>query len=440
MNAWMLFEIGINAYQAFLVVYFVRQRFHLARPQMRYAWITGAAICGALSIYLFVDVPFPDTAIFLVPLGYTWFASDEKWYFKIFWNAVLTTVFIGMTNAMANLFLLLTDVSWERIMSETSLRIAFVVSLNIALLVAIFLITRINKRILDVLSWMPLVIFLLMLMIDLSIIEILYVMRARSLSTEASGFFSAASLLLLFSCLLALALYEIMSAGAARQQKMEAELQKNQLLQEHYREIKEIYAYMASYKHDLKHRLDLIQTLLTHDQTQKAEELYGQLAGENQLRFQTGNIAVDALLTVKKLLMDKCGIRFEYQPYPLQELPIDESAFCVILTNLLDNAIEAVERMDDAGGEKVIRLKLARSWDVLFLSCKNPMKPGSVRKVDSRFLSSKKEKTGHGFGIGNVMKTVDEANGQCSFTAQADTFVVEIALPFQKKQSDGKNT
>lgn len=391
MNVWLLFEIAINAYQAFLVVYFVRQRFHLVKPQMRYAWITGVAVCGALSTYLFVDVPFPDTVIFLIPLAYTCFASDEKWYFKVFWNAVLAVVLLGLTNLMINVFMLLSDTSWEEIMSETSLRIAFVVSLNIALLVVIFLIARSYKRTLDVLSWLPLVVFVLMLLVDLVIIEILYIMRARLLSLEFSSLFSAASLLLLFSCLLALALYEIMSANAMRQQKTETELQKAQLLQEHYREIKEIYAYMASYEHDLKHQLALVQTLIANDQSQKAGELYKQTALPEirQLRFKTGNVAVDALLTVKNLLMDKHNIRFDYQPYPLQDLPIDESDFCVILTNILDNAIEAVVQIDEATIERVIHLKIARTWDVLFLSCKNPIQSGSIQRSGTHFLSTK---------------------------------------------------
>lgn len=435
MNGWTLFEIGINAYQAFLAVYFVRQRFHLVKPQLRYAWIAGAAVCGALSVYLFIEVPFPDTVLFLIPLGYTWFASDEKWYCKIFWNVVLAAVLLGLTNLMINVFMLLYDTAWEEIMSETSLRIAFVVSLNIALLAVLFPIARFKKRTLDGLSRLPLVVFVLALVVDLVMIEILYSMRAHWVSPEVSGFFSAVSVLLLFACLLTLALYEIMSASAVKHQKTEMELRKAQLSREQYREGKEIYAYMASYQHDLKHQLTLMQTLVAQGQAQKAGELYNRMAvpQASSLRFQTGNIAVDALLTAKNHLMDQHNIRFDYQPYPLQELPIDESDFCVMLANLLDNAIEAVQQLDEAAGEKAIHLKMARSWDVLFVSCRNPTQSDRLQKAGPRFLSTKKEKIGHGFGISNIRRTVDAADGQCSFAADAHAFVVEIALPFQTK-------
>ena len=156
MNIWTVFEIGINAYQAFLMIYFVRHRFHLTKPQKRYAWIAGTAVCCGLSAYLFVNIPFLDTFVFLFPLIYSCFVSDDKWYFKLFWNAVLATVFIGLTNGMINLFMLLADVSMDYIMAETSLRIVFVVSLNILLLGVIFLISRVGKNSNGALSWIPL--------------------------------------------------------------------------------------------------------------------------------------------------------------------------------------------------------------------------------------------------------------------------------------------
>ncbi len=434
MNIWTVFEIGINAYQAFLMIYFVRHRFHLTKPQKRYAWIAGTAVCCGLSAYLFVNIPFLDTFVFLFPLIYSCFVSDDKWYFKLFWNAVLATVFIGLTNGMINLFMLLADVSMDYIMAETSLRIVFVVSLNILLLGVIFLISRVGKNSNGALSWIPLGIFLLMLIVDLIAIETLYIVRARFILANAADYFTAISLLLLLSAVLSLALYEIMSASATRQKKIEAELQQAQLLQEHYKEIKDIYSYMASYEHDLRHQLNLVQTMVSQGKTEEAGSLYQNIPIETPLplRFKTGNIAVDALLTVKNLTMEQVGIHFIYQLYPLQKLPILENDFCVILANILDNAIEACSQVKPSSRERAVTLKLARSWDVFFITCKNPMVPNKIRKSGSNFLSTKVGEgiSGHGFGISNIRKIVDAAKGQCSFTPSSDEFVVEIVLPF----------
>lgn len=432
MSVWLLFEIAVNIYQSFLMIYFVRRRFHLAKPQIRYAILPCIAISSALSVYLFTDVPFLDTFVFFVPLIYTWFASDDKWYYQLFWNAVLATVFIGLTNGTINLFLLLSGTSWDYIMAETSLRVVFILCLNILLFVDLSIILRIGRNGHDLLSWLPSGIFLFMLIIDLATIEILYIIRAQPNSTVSSGYITMASFLLLLLVVLALALYKSMSISAFRQKKTEAELQQAKLLQDHYKEMKEIYSYMATFEHDLKHQLNLIQALIAHDETEKAKEHYSQIFStqKHQLCFKTGNVAADALLTVKRLLMDKHNIRFIYQPYPLQELPIEESDFCLILSNILDNAIEACVQIEEASVEKEIILKFARSWNLFLITCINTIDASKVNKIGLCFLSSKNANSGHGFGISCVQRIVSTANGQCSFNSDKDTFVVEVALPF----------
>ena len=56
-DIWFLFEIGINLYQAALITYFVRQRFHLVRPQFAYGALCTLACWAYLTLYLFVDMP-----------------------------------------------------------------------------------------------------------------------------------------------------------------------------------------------------------------------------------------------------------------------------------------------------------------------------------------------------------------------------------------------
>ena len=119
MNGWTVFEIGVNAYQALLLIYFVRHRFHMVRPQLTYAWIAGTLTCTALSSYLFIDIPITDTVIFLIPLIYACCISDDAWYLKLFWIAALATALLGLTNLMINIFLSLFNATWEQIMSET---------------------------------------------------------------------------------------------------------------------------------------------------------------------------------------------------------------------------------------------------------------------------------------------------------------------------------
>ena len=104
-DIWFLFEIGINFYQAALITYFVRQRFHLVRPQFAYGALCTLALWSYLTLYLFVDMPIPDTCIIVIPLLYALLISDDKWYVILFWNAVLSLTLSGVVNLMFSLYI-----------------------------------------------------------------------------------------------------------------------------------------------------------------------------------------------------------------------------------------------------------------------------------------------------------------------------------------------
>ena len=139
---WTAFEIAINLFQAALMVYFVRRKFHLAHPELRYAFLTVGVITVFLSLYIFFEIPITDTVVFILPACYAFGVSDEKWYVKVFWSVVLPVVFIGMVQLTMSFFSVFAETSWQQIMEKTPLRISFVISSNIAILIAVFLLTR----------------------------------------------------------------------------------------------------------------------------------------------------------------------------------------------------------------------------------------------------------------------------------------------------------
>lgn len=429
-DIWFLFEIGINLYQAALITYFVRQRFHLVRPQFAYGVLCTLAIWAYLTLYLFVDMPILDTCIIVIPLVYALLVSDDKWYVILFWNAVLSLTLSGVVNLMFSLYIQFTDASVAQLMSETPLRVPLVVSCNIALLCIIFLETRISRKNRGALSLASMVVFLTTLILELAVIELLYTIRMQTHIDDMA--FTAASLCMLACSALSLLLYELMSASAAKQKRTEAELEAAKLSQSHYEEMKDMYAYMIAHEHDMKHQMQLIRKLYDDGHMQEGQKLLKEQPAlpEVNYEFMTGCVAMDALLTVKKLAMDRNQIVFDFQPYPLHELPITESKFCSIISNLLDNAIEGISRIDDQKSQHTISLKLARSWDIFFISCENDMNPASIHRHGRNFLSSKQNAAHHGFGTRNICSIVDEAKGYCKFVQDQSIFRVEITLPY----------
>lgn len=96
---------------------------------------------------------------------------------------------------------------------------------------------------------------------------------------------------------------------------------------------------MMAAQHDLRHRIQAAEQLLQGTSGQAADAASRLLDDDDTAaRFMTGSMAVDAVLTAKAAAMDKAGIAFHFVPYPLYDLPMDETSFAILLSNLLDNA------------------------------------------------------------------------------------------------------
>ena len=97
-----------------------------------------------------------------------------------------------------------------------------------------------------------------------------------------------------------------------------------------------------------------------------------------------------------------------------------------LVTNLLDNAIEAVSQL--AESERSIRLRIITKNDRIQIEVSNPYKGKVVRQKDS-FLSSKADKINHGFGLKSVQFLVEKYHGNMVVEAESDTFTVLIVMP-----------
>ena len=153
--------------------------------------------------------------------------------------------------------------------------------------------------------------------------------------------------------------------------------------------------------------------------------------------FSSGSPAVDALLTAKSLTMSKAGISFDCSLYPFDRLPMSSTKFCTMLGNLLDNAIEGVQRLPDTEN-RIIHLKFHRPGEMLLILLKNPCNPDTIHLAKGQWLSSKFVRTDgstHPIGIRTIERIVREAEGRCEFMIENRHFIVKILLPFLSHQT-----
>lgn len=188
---------------------------------------------------------------------------------------------------------------------------------------------------------------------------------------------------------------------------------------------------MLAEQHDLRHRVAAAEEILTAatvDDGQRSSILQ-LLQSDAQTRlFITGSVAVDAILKAKSTVMENAGITFEFVEYPLMPLPISEQNFCMLLGNLLDNAIEGVMRLPASAPSRCIRLSFSKVWNMLFITCTNDADGSTIKRHGDEFISTKEHPELHGFGMKNMKKIVDAADGTLEYKIGQNRFTVEIML------------
>lgn len=430
---WLLFEIAVNLFQGWLYTFFLQRQLtrkaNLSPTRFSIATIgTIFSVASFYSLYIWFDIPITDSVIFIATFAYSTYCFQEKWHIKLLWNIILGVVMVAIASFMASLIINVAGVSWEMLMEPSLLRLSYILLGNAVLFTAYYIITRIRPR-QEKLSWFALALFLALNIVLLIAMEVQYNLSWQESVPRSPVLITILCLLFVIAGLLAM--FELLSYKADKQAELELQISTSQLMETHFEEMKSMYQNMREYQHDMKHQLDALQAMIDDGKLQESTAYLQQLRKVSlPVRFATGCIAVDALLSTKVAYMKQLDIEFSFIPYPLNELPLPEPSFCSVIGNLLDNAIEAVTRAQDGGPSPNISLSFARVRDMLYITCKNTANPETIHRKGIDFLSSKRTgKTGH--GISSIRHTVEQAEGYCSFELVDSIFTAVVVLPFK---------
>lgn len=197
-----------------------------------------------------------------------------------------------------------------------------------------------------------------------------------------------------------------------------------QSVDEQYQRTRELW-------HDLKNHIGVLQILAQKQKYQEMEEYLSSFQKDVQQRiipYQTGNSAVDALLSHKLYQMQKKGIAVSMSLCPLATMQIPSRDLCTILGNLLDNAQEACELLGYQEGERRVSVVLKQQEDFFYLNISNSAKEPDERNM---FVSQKTDMdnvVGHGLGLRSVERIVHQYGGFMTTQYQDGQFMVCLRL------------
>lgn len=201
----------------------------------------------------------------------------------------------------------------------------------------------------------------------------------------------------------------------------------NKLLKNEVDEVHNIYLTMQRWRHDYHNHIQSVKAYLVMNSLEEARvylDALEQDLDDINLLFNTGNINADAILNAKISLAIKKGIRVDYKATVPRALTVSDIDLCVVIGNLIDNAVEACEKV--ASENQFIRLYIGILQKQLYLSVSNATNE-VVRKLDEQYISTKRGN--HGHGLKRINKIVDKYGGFINRKNEPGVFVTEIMLP-----------
>lgn len=202
------------------------------------------------------------------------------------------------------------------------------------------------------------------------------------------------------------------------------------LVNRHYEEVENIYRTMRSWRHDYHNHLQAASSYL---ELKKYDELAMYLKQldedlhEIDQIIKTGNLMADAIVNSKLALMREHQIRTEVAAHVPPKMQITDTELCVLLGNLLDNAIEACKALTN-DQNRFIKIYIDILQDQFYISIINGM-DGKAQKQGKLFRSTKPDQGMHGFGLIRVERIVEKYGGYLDCQSEEGVFATEVLLP-----------
>lgn len=399
-------------------------------------WINAMQFVLLLGCVYFLSYGFSDHFVIRQTLGILVFSVFMLWHVRISLKKsfVLAVLFDALLLAMDSLaFLIMGWLSLDMKISDQQHAIASVLAYLLVKVILFFLILVIRKKfakksmetMVDT-EWLRFLFFPIFTIVAISVMLSVFeyvqtIEQANLLAVIAFGMVG-----------MNIVVFYLINDIVEREIKMHEnkifQIQaKNQL--EMYRSISENFDNQKRKTHEYKNQISCIESLLDKKQYAKLVEYVKKINGSLNSEpdaINTNNVIVNAILNTKYQEADAKGIVFVFRVNDLSGLKIKDEDVVTVLSNLLNNAIEACESCTD---KKVIKFKFVKEDDRMIIAVKNTFnnnvvyKNGEIKSTKTMGIDE------HGVGIKNVLKIIEKYGGSYVIEHKKKEFYFSIIIP-----------
>lgn len=195
----------------------------------------------------------------------------------------------------------------------------------------------------------------------------------------------------------------------------------------YYNYIKEKNSNLASYKHDMLNHWGTVYNLINNNNIEVSKNyisnIISKFSTDKKILIDTGNPVLDSILTEKLEIAKKQNIKITTDIFINKNLKIDLIDCCIIFSNILDNAIDALSKVKN---NKYLEIKLMSKGNILICKIINSIDENVI--INKNFKTSKKDTHSHGIGLKNINTAIQKYDGELFINYDDFTFTVSFTL------------
>lgn len=179
-------------------------------------------------------------------------------------------------------------------------------------------------------------------------------------------------------------------------------------------------------RHDIHHHINVVYQLAKENKIEQLIEYleeYNKIDSTKEPMVYCNNSTVDAILNHYILLAKDNGIEVHLNVALPEELKIRDTDLCIVIGNLLENAIEASKKEEN----KRIKLRINRSNEYICMLVSN-LYNGEIKKGHSGYYSRKRDFKDTGIGLSSVSAVVEKYDGRMEVDHTNGEFNVFIMM------------
>ena len=198
-------------------------------------------------------------------------------------------------------------------------------------------------------------------------------------------------------------------------------------------ELRELHQNVRQLKHDMKNHLMVLTAYLNDGEIESAKAYTSELLDKFSTMhsyIETGNVLLNHIINEKLSYAKSQGILVKAEIENLAFAKMNRMDFSALLSNMLDNAIEALVREKESKTLQKLQMQIIisaqRGYETI---CVKNQTSYSVFEENPNLETSKKEKALHGLGVGRIKTIVAQYGGMADFYEEEKFFCVKVFIP-----------